>query len=35
MYCAVCLCPDFVAANISDINLFSGFFIGTIVNGEN
>lgn len=35
MYCAVCLCPDFVVANISDINLFSGFFIGTIVNGEN
>ncbi|BEB20067.1 hypothetical protein ACFH3Z_000956 [Escherichia coli] len=35
MLCAVCLCPEFVAANISDVKVFSGFFIETIVNGEN
>lgn len=35
MSCAVCLCPEFVAANISDIKLFSGFFVGAIVEGHN
>ncbi|HBR1711526.1 TPA: hypothetical protein L9M15_004525 [Klebsiella quasipneumoniae subsp. similipneumoniae] len=34
MSCAVCFCPDFIAKNIRDINIFTSFFLGTLMNDD-
>ncbi|MCV3303695.1 hypothetical protein [Leclercia adecarboxylata] len=31
---AVCFCPEFVAANIKDIRVFSGFFLGAMMSDD-
>lgn len=34
MSCAVCFCPDFIAENIRDINIFTSFFLGSLMNDD-
>ncbi|HDT2088880.1 TPA: hypothetical protein RCG86_000091 [Enterobacter roggenkampii] len=34
MASAVCFCPEFVAENIKDIRIFSGFFLGTMMSDD-